>query len=907
MKKTVSLILVISLLSTLLLSFSLPVFSEGEKTKSLGLDVFKKDMWTIGGDVADITEKHAAGNTILTVNAKEDSRTVSVKAEFDPIDLSLYTEAVLRLAVRGEGEKYEVKVILYSGDADLQHVFTVTNEDATLYIPLSGDISLLDGIYISAKCENKPLSYMNLISLTADDTYTYSYEKLFSSYDIYSENSYERTAETFTVTAKGGEARVSLDLTDSLTDKENALVWVGIKASTTGGVQAETVDSEGNVYTSPQQTVSYNGTYSFLLKGGFESFSLRIFGLSDKEAKITLTGAGIYSVGEIQKSYGNISSCRYDGKKISVSGSLSQEATKEYNGSRLLLYAIPAAYAEAFETAEYKPIASSGFSTKFRISCELDWAYTEYFYKVVLDTEDGLLPVGSICAPAGGATTQSTIATHTVMYGADAADAFESNISTVIVDLFAGRLLENEDTYSAQIHNYNKKTYYFNKEYLKELDDRMQFYAAAGVEVYFRLYSDKDGYSFDYSADSADSISLMCAISGFISERYPTVKGYIMGVAANEHIASLTPEYAEAKARLLSVFCESVRAKNPTTQVIVPYSEEGAADPYLTCALMSHYLSKYRSGALAYMYEATKDISASYTAAAHLLSITAQFAASSNGAAVLWTAPATGSIEEITDGYRELCTHAQLVGLRFAALSVKKTEKSPALFDSVKAMLSTEKLIDTQIGNFEPEKTQKSFKGSYALWDFTSSYDTAGWVGGGSFSRPVTAKGEGTSRVMMAESSGAAEGAGILIGKTESTLDLSDVYAKVSFQVFSDAAKEADVTVIFGSGETRAEFSSKVECNKPISLLCDMTKFAGSESVDYASLIVRSDGTAGAKISKIELCSSTKTSEELKGRFDKAKADGHDPLLYIIIIFVIAATVTVFSILFKNQISKRKK
>ncbi len=907
MKKTVSAILVIALLSALLFSFSLPVFSEGEQTKSYNIDIFKKELWVPGGDVSDISEKHAADGTLLVVNAVKESRSVSIRSEFEAVDLSEYTEAALRLAIRGEGEKYDVEVILYSGDIAVSVPFSVTNDEAVLYIPIPKEIApAFDGIYISAKCADKPLNYMNLISFTADNTYTYSYEKLFGCSDVYSENEYERTAESFTVTADNGEARVSFDFSEKLTENDNILVWVALSTAASGSISAETVDAEGTAFASPQQTVSYNGTYSFLLKGGFEDFSLRLFGLSDKSAKITLTGAGIYSVGEAQKSYGSISSCRYDGKKISVSGALSKEATAEYNGSRILLYAIPATDVGSFEIMDYKPVASSGFSTKFRINCELDKTYAEYFYKVVLDTKDGLLPVGNICAPAGGATTQSTIATHTVMYGADAADAFETNISAVIVDIFAGKLLENEDIYSAQIYNY-KKRYYFNKEYLKELDDRMQFYASAGVDVYFRFYSDNEGYTFDYSADSPESISLMCAVSGFISERYPKVKGYIMGVAANEHITNLTAEYAESKARLLAVFCESVRAKNPTTQVIVPYSANTGADPYLTCALLSHYLSKYKSGALAYMYETTKDISASYSAAAHLSSIAAQFAAPSNGAAVLWNAPSTSNIEEITKGYRELCDHAQLLGLRFAALSVARAEKSPALYDSLKTMLDMENLIDTQISRFEPVKNPSDFLGSYALWDFTSSYDTAGWVSGGSFSRPVTAKGEKGQRVMMVEGSGLSEGAGILIGKTDTSLDLSDVCARVSFSVVSAEAKTADVTVIFGSGETRAEFIATVECNKATSLVCDMKDFAGSESVDYAALIVRSQQNAGANVSKIELCSSSESSEALEAKFRPPMADEHDPLLYIIIIFVMAGTVTVFSVLLKKQISRKKK
>ncbi|MBE6587401.1 MAG: hypothetical protein E7647_03185 [Ruminococcaceae bacterium] len=907
MKRIIASLLIAVLLAALLFSLTFSVSASGPATESVSLDIFNKEYWSGGDGVADISVKKASGNPLLTVSAKADAALVSFSCGFDPMDLSKYTELAVNLAVRGEGENYDITVTLFAGDTSSSFTETVTSEDAVLYVPLEESVSLsLSGISVSARSDSLPISYINLISVKADNTYTYSYIKTFSSTDVYSEGSLKRSPDSVTVTPKGGEADLYFDFIDTATDTQSLLVWFTLADAYTGSVCCETLDKDGNLYTSPQQIISRKGTYTFSLTGGFRELALRFSSLSESTSGVTVTAAGIYTVGSIERSFGTVTSCRYDGKRISVSGSLSSDATSGYYGSRILLYAIPASEAGSCDLEEYEPVASSGFSTKFRINCELDRSYTEYFYKTVLDTKDGLLPIGSICAPSGGMTSPSTTNAVSALYGADAADVFETNVSSVIMDISAGKLLESDDIYSAQIYNYQKKTYYFDKDYLSDLDDRMRFYTAAGVNVYLRFYSDRDGYAFDYSADNSESLSLMCAVSGFISERYPQVNGYIVGVAANDHITSLTAEYAEARARLVAVFSESIRSKNPAAQIILPYSESAPADPFLSCSLISHYLSKYKAGATVCMYEAAKNAQDSYAVASQLASVCAQMGAQSGGGAVLWNVPSTLSAKEITDSYRNLCINSAAQGLSFAALSVTRTDKDSSLYDQLKVMLDMENLISASISQIAPMESEPAFSGSFALWDFTSSYDTASWVSGGSFSPPITAKGDGGNRVMMAKSSGLAEGAGILICRTEASLNMSDVCARVSFSVASETAKAADVTVIFGSGESRAEFSATVECNKPTSVICDMKEFPGGANVDYAALIIRGDAECTASLSKIEICSPRLDSSELEARYAPDIPEEHNPLLYAIIIFVAAGTVMVFSVLWKNQSSRKK-
>jgi len=207
---------------------------------------------------------------------------------------------------------------------------------------------------------------------------------------------------------------------------------------------------------------------------------------------------------------------------------------------------------------------------------------------------------------------------------------------------------------------------------------------------------------------------------------------------------------------------------------------------------------------------------------------------------------------------------------------------------------------------YEASLEQTSFKSTYGLWDFTDSYDTANWVSGGSFSAPFTAKGEAGGRVLMAQNTGASDGSGILICRAEPSLDLSGLSARFTLSVSSETAKSADVSIIFGSGDSRAEFTASVLCNAETALVCDMSEFAGAGKIDYASVIIRGGVDADVRVSKVEMCSDTLDSEALEARFYKESADIHRPILYAALVFIAAGTVAVFSALAKKRRRVRK-
>ncbi|MBQ4067465.1 MAG: hypothetical protein IJD22_07475, partial [Clostridia bacterium] len=488
----------------------------------------------------------------------------------------------------------------------------------------------------------------------------------------------------------------------------------------------------------------------------------------------------------------------------------------------------------------------------------------------------------------------------------DAADLFETNASSVILDIDGGRLSVPEGTHAAEVYSYGKN-YYFDSDYLRQLDDRINFLAAAGINSYLRIYSDLEGHTFDYSPDRKESLSLMCAIAGFLAERYPSVKGYIIGSAANTNVSSLTAEYAESRARLFSVFCESVRSRNPYAQVIIPYSEVGTCDPHLTAAMTDYYLSKYSAGTQSFMLETAKGATSAIASASRLSDTATSVGFSSGGASMIWIAPGEYGADRITEAYRELCMQSAAHGFIFCAVSVEKTDKSPILYEALKQMLDRENVISASSSQFTASDSANGFSGVYSLWDFTSSYDTKGWVSGGSFAPPITAKGENGERVLRADNSDISKSAGILICRTEAPLDMTGVSARFTLSVESDTANFAEIALILGSGESRAEFSATVECNKKTSLTCDLQDFEGARSIDYAAIIVRGGEGASATVSHVELCSKELTDEEMSLRFSSERPSPHNPLLYAVIIFTAAGTVTVFSVLIKKQTSHKKK
>lgn len=909
MKKAVAILLTVVMLAAVLPFYSFADFESGA-TRRLSLPVLEKELWEALEGVRSITKRSSADTETIYASAEDGSSSARFKVSFEPMDLSEYRELAIRLAVRGNEKSYPVSVKLSSEKESLIYSLTVSDDIPVIYIPLESAVSgALTDITFTVGDSGTRISYIMINGIDADDTYTYSYKETFSATDVISENRLLKSPEDVTLYPEGGAGSLSPLFTSIPGKDRDVLVWLRLDGTRAGSLTVKTtyVNGEGeekeskDYHTTPKRSDT-PGILSFTVPGGFESIAFEFSGLSADDP-IAVFGGGCADMGERESEIGSIASCQYDGKEITVSGTLSTDASLKYLGSKLLLFRIPANETDTFDEKSAKPVAQGGFSTKFTLSYDCDNTYAGYFYKVFLDTSEGLRPVGSLCAANCKATPAGAVGDVSCLYGADAADVFESGASSVILDVYAGKLLENEDIYSAEVYNMGS-AYHFNKDYLSAIDKDIRFFTSAAVSVYIRLYSDKEGYAFDYTTDDPRNLSLMSAVCSFLSERYPTVSGFIAGPALNIQGAD-TPEFAEEKARLIAVFAECIKTKNSNAAVILPFSESERADCSLSVSMLSYYLGKYSAPSVTFMLEGLEGVERLSESAQRIALVAAQQKASVDGSSVLWRVPSSTDAKGAADTYHRLCDRSASLGLRFFCADLSAADRSSELYDGIKNRPDKESSGPSAVSRFEASFVEKEFSGSYPLWDFTSSYDTAGWVGGGSFSSPISAKGSFGTRVLFA---GAAEngGAGILIGKTDSPVNMKDLVAKVTFCVTSKMAEKAEISLIFGSGNRRAEFSAVAECNSNCFVLCDMSDFSGAESIDYVSLIVRNAPDGGAELSKIELCSEDLTDEELKTAHKRGGEEEHDPILYALIIIVAAVTVTVFSVLMRKQKRKRR-
>ena len=726
-KRIISAVLLSALLAAALAfwSYALPL----ERAKvSQNLDILKENYWTEGEGVTGISRRIASGEETIYAGCNEPADSVSFSAAFDPMDLSAFTELMMYISVKGKAETYNAFVYLYGDESSSSHTFQITSDSSEIYIPLREDIAkAFKGIKITAAAENAKISYVTVSSVQVDDSYTYSYLERFSSKDIDSEYRLERSPEKITVYPEDKSASVSPLYNNVYERGRDVLVWIEFEHSIGGSVFVDVLYGEEESYKSLPLTADMAGAYTFIVEGGFEKATFSFSTLSSDQP-LNITGAGIADMGETVKSAGSLTSCSYDGKKITVKGSLSLDASLKYIDSKLLLYKIPVKDVLSYDLESLEPCATGGFSTKFTLTAPGDAGYLEYFYKVVLDTSDGFLPVGNITAADCGAVSSVSSRTGCAIYGAEAADTFEMNASSVILDVYAGKLLEVEDIYSAQMYNH-KTPYYFNRDYLAEIDSNIRFFRSADIDVYLRIYSDKEGYVFDYNVQNAENLSLMCAVCSFLSQRYSDVSGYIMGKAVNSQ-KSITPKTQEENARLIAVFAEAVKSQNQSALVIVPFSEKESGDKWIASSMLHYYLAKYSSPSVLSMYECAEKTTNASNISYRLSILAAQFGSSTDGSAVMWTVPSSKDKEYITEEFRSLCVGAASYGCRFAAIDLSKTQKDPGLYDSLKSMLDSENVVSAEIVQFAATTENKAFLGEYPLWDFTDSYDTAGWVSG---------------------------------------------------------------------------------------------------------------------------------------------------------------------------------
>lgn len=235
-------------------------------------------------------------------------------------------------------------------------------------------------------------------------------------------------------------------------------------------------------------------------------------------------------------------------------------------------------------------------------------------------------------------------------------------------------------------------------------------------------------------------------------------------------------------------------------------------------------------------------------------------------------------------------------------LSVSHISVSSTLFEGIKEAIF-ENTSAQLLQKLAEKNSSETYLGTYSLWDFTASYDIGGWVSGGGFGRIISANAEnGTGRVLQTTLEASDDEAGILLCWLDRPLDLTGDSVAFSFHLY-EAGENVAISVVFGSGDSRAEYLLTPGQGSDFTVTCDLSDFSDASAVEYIAVILRGQQNAVLEVSKVEVCSKEKTEQQLQFLVEgmTQESDSENSVYYFIVVVLAAVTVMIFSILSRKN------
>lgn len=293
--------------------------------------------------------------------------------------------------------------------------------------------------------------------------------------------------------------------------------------------------------------------------------------------------------------------CSYDAdsRTLKVAGTINHKVLTVSKNCRIGLFRVPSWRTATSVIAESEPLAESAMSIRFEFSLECGKAEDIIsLYAVALIYPDGSRAL--IAEPEFPATaTANPRKTGFKGVGTDsAAQIAESGAGSVIIDVFLDRL--EDGRHSGYLQTVDGMSFYYNRDYVDDLDMRVRSASVAGASVLLRLLvspaDSPDGLPYAASAsfgaayrgvvisDDVSAVTVYAYLS-FLSSRYNgsahgEIDGLVLGFCADQpekfnFCASTGPMYYEIYARTLAVMGIAAGAG---VRLIVPVGDACRAD-----------------------------------------------------------------------------------------------------------------------------------------------------------------------------------------------------------------------------------------------------------------------------------------------------------------------------------------
>lgn len=910
--KTVRRMLSVALALVLLISAVLPGAAASDPS-SVPLDILDPQLWEGNDAVERISSRPSGDGSMLYVTAGDvGDATLSISAALvQPLDLASLRELAFSMYISGSGT-CSFTVTFLCGGVYYNASTTVSAGGKTMaYVLLPKEVKgPVDALALTLTRQNEPIQSFSLLSATGDDRYSYAHVERFMSagFERVAGVLQEEEDRLLVWTENGGASFYPHYISKGAVDG-GATVCLRMRSSHATG----TISVEGVTGTAPLPLVSGEHTYVFVIEGAHADLKYVLNGVTaTQEDPLVITGAAVYpSKVSSSEGIGSITSCRSDGNTVTVKGTLSSDTVVKYIDGQLALYLIPV-WEEEEAVLREEPAAKMSISTRFELSAVLEDLDVLYKYRVMILSGNDKISVAPAVYLNSGVSVSAVNASVTGIHGTDTVGVFESNVSNVVLDVYADLLLETEDVYTALLYTVGRSHYYFSRAYVEELDAQISVYKSSGTHVYIRLLSSQKG-DFAYTATDQGSVLQMCALTSFLAQRYQGMAGFIMGTGANLQHWDTIEDFAS----LTAIFAEIVQKRCPGAATVVPvdsvyddpdvvYSKTGMSekDPALFLSRLSFILSRRHAGSILLAYERTFRPEGAVLETSYLASLIAASGHACDGSMLFWQ-PEIGNDTDISAVFEGICLEAMQTGLRSVVLSVANLNVSGALFEEIKEIVF-ENTSAQLLQRLTDEGENVDYVGTYPLWDFTDSYDIGGWVSGGGMGRVISADAEnGSGRVLQTKLENADGEAGLLLCWLDRPLDLSG--DSVVFSLGLHGLGEGGLSIIFGSGDSRAEYFLAQPVDTYFTVTCDLQDFSAASSIEYIAIILRGDRDTLLEISDVKVCSMVKTDQQLQQIIagEKEKKQPDSPVYYVIIVSMAAITVAIFSILGRRDGSRK--
>ncbi len=718
----------------------------------------------------------------------------------------------------------------------------------------------------------------------------------------------------------------------------------------------------------------YYGTNTYLLPfdGTLPLYAFRLSFHGLYADSYSMDGVHLLSVAlvtlpapEQANAIGKITDCTFSAglSSITMAGTLPTATVAKYIDGTLALYEIPIWSDLDTVLQNSAPLAELKISTRFSFSVDLtghEATAAVSKYAVVLKTDTVILPLCDARYPAVPAEAPPPFRSAVGLAGADAAGVFTANAANMIVDVYVDQLLGGtEGNTSGRLCIRGGRYYYLDFEYLRRLDDEINFYMAADVDVYLRFLCDTDlsARRFTFSRTDADFFAfdvtnedgayMLSAVTDYIASRYADLRGFILGErldSALYNAADMTDidAYAALCADTMRVIYTAAAAHIPNITVIAPLGHYLAETSFRSAAentvcdpvLLSVYLSRHinAAGGMPWGMLYISDNAAEMVGHAENIlgrmkevntSVPEEFF-------LLWQPSDVYSTDVLLREYEQWGVAAARLGTRGFFLDVAQQRQPDILYNALKYVQvsgDTGRRLQEFSAVLPPDSPDMpSHVGTYTLYDFKKSFSTMHWIAGSGCATLTTQSGMITEgvRTMHAEFADEAEGPfakanGSILCMMPAALDFTAApTVRCTLLVTSalESTDTAELVFVFGSDDARAEYEITVPVGKTVTVFCDLSEYEDASHINSAAVLARADSAITLDISEIQCFSDTHTSEALTEHFTKSLADnaGTDSIAgtlsgrqIALVMAVFVCTLSVFALLTRRGRSQDEK